>query len=144
MFKPTVPQPIKVDAPLAPSAQFGLSAMGMSDWQDDEEGQLSVDVCETADELVVVALLAGTQPKDLELHLHNDLFTIRGARFSPITAITTQHSEENYWGRFSRTIILPVEIRADLVRAELKNGILTVHLPKVNTDRAIPVLVIEE
>ena len=54
-------------------------------WQiSHEEGKLSVDVAETADALFIAAPMAGTPPANIELHLHNDLLTVRGERPSPI------------------------------------------------------------
>ena len=123
----------------------GLRDAAKKHWEDkEEEGQLCVDVAETAGELVIVAVMAGTSPENVELHLHNDLLTIRGSRFSPIPAQAEHACQENYWGKFSRTIVLPVEVRPELCRAEYKNGILIVRFTKNRTDKNIPVFVVEE
>jgi HSP20 family molecular chaperone IbpA len=52
--------------------------------------------------------------------------------------------QECYWGGFSRTIILPVEVKADKVSASMKNGILRVTLPKLERPAAAPITVIDE
>lgn len=108
------------------------------------EGQLAVDVAQTADELVVVAAMAGTPPESIELHLHNDLLTIRGERKSPLNESSEHFYQECYWGKFSRSIVLPADVKAELVRAEYNNGILVITLPKANPQNNIPIMVIEE
>lgn len=108
------------------------------------EGELAVDVLETAEELIVVATMAGTRAEDIELHLHNDFLTIRGRREPPIEGPANYFYQECFWGRFSRTIVLPTDVRAELARSEYKNGILAIHLPKSRPAGAIPIMVIEE
>lgn len=108
------------------------------------EGQLSVDVAETDEELVVVATLAGTLPEKVSLHLQSDVLTIRGERQSPVPADAAYFYEECYWGKFSRTIVLPVDVKSELARAEYKNGILTIRLPKAKPSNTIPIYVVEE
>ena len=105
---------------------------------------MAVDVAQTADELVVVATMAGAPPEKIELHLHNDLLTIRGARYSPLPLKAEYFYQECYWGKFSRTIVLPVDIKYELTQAQYKNGILTIRLPKRQINNEIPILVVEE
>lgn len=109
-----------------------------------EEGQLCVDVAQTDDELIVVAALSGTPPDKLELHLHNDLLTIRGERVSPVPPGTEHFHQETFWGKFSRSIVLPVDVRHEFTNAEYKNGILTVRLPKVLSGKGIPIVLVDE
>lgn len=109
-----------------------------------EEGQLCVDVAQTADELIVVAALSGTPPDKLDLHLHNDLLTIRGERVSPVPEGAEHFHRETFWGKFSRSIVLPVDVKHEFTNAEYKNGILTVRLPKVQTGKSIPIVLVDE
>lgn len=109
-----------------------------------QEGQLSVDVLETATELVVIATMAGTKPNDIELHLHNDFLTIRGLRRSPMVESAHYFNEECFWGSFSRTIVLPVDVKADSAQSEYRNGVLTIRLPKAKQTSTIPIMVIED
>jgi HSP20 family protein len=116
-----------------------------ADWSEQEaEGQLSVDVGQDDENLIIVATMAGALAEDIELHLHNDLLTIRGARRSPLEASSQRFYEECYWGKFSRTIVLPVDVKGELAQAQYKNGVLTIRLPKARANEEIPIMVIEE
>lgn len=108
------------------------------------EGQLAIDVVQTKDEVIVVAPMAGCRPEKVELHLQNDVLTIRGERQSPLSTELEFFYRECYWGKFSRTIVLPVEVKVEMARAEFKNGVLTVALPKTKLDGNIPIIIVEE
>jgi HSP20 family protein len=98
---------------------------------EEEEGQLTIDVYQTPDDVVVLSTIAGVKNADLEITLNNDLLTIRGSRSNPAEAKQEDYFyQENYWGNFSRSVILPVDVDGDKVRAELKDGVLKVLLPK--------------
>lgn len=127
-------------------AGFSLfSSLKNQDGEHTAEGQLAVDVAQTDDELIVIAAMAGTPPENIELHLHNDLLTIRGERKSPIGEVGEHFYQECYWGKFSRSIILPVDVKAEMVQAQYKNGVLTVRLPKANqNNNDIPIMIVEE
>ena len=126
-------------------ADFSLfTSLKNQDGEHVAEGQLAVDVAQTADELIVIAAMAGTHPESIELHLHNDLLTIRGERKSPIGEMGEHFYQECYWGKFSRSIILPVDVKAEMVQAQYKNGVLIVRLPKASQNNDIPIMVIEE
>lgn len=99
--------------------------------EEEEEGQLTIDVYQTPDDVVVLSTIAGVKSSDLEITLNNDLLTIRGARTNPSDAKPEEYfHQENYWGSFSRSVILPVDVDGDKVRAEMKDGVLKVLLPK--------------
>lgn len=116
-------------------------------WLDEEyeEGQLSVDVFQTKDAIVIKSTIAGVKPEDIDISINNDMVTIRGKREIDETISEDDYFyQECYWGGFSRSIILPVEIIAEKVEASLKNGVLTVKLPKAKKTQAISVKVKEE
>lgn len=109
------------------------------------EGQISIDVSQTTDEVIITAAMAGAHPGDVGLHLHNDILTIRGTRRSPVGDQSPEYFvHECYWGDFSRTIVLPVEVKGELARADYKFGILTIRLPKKISDNQIPITIVEE
>jgi HSP20 family protein len=107
-----------------------------------DEGELSVDIFETPTELIIQSTIAGVKISDLELSLHNDLLTIRGRRRHEIPERARALYTECYWGPFSRSIILPVEVRSDEASASLRAGVLTITLPRRHRSN-IPVREIE-
>jgi len=115
-------------------------------WQErEEEGQLSVDVLQTTEEVILMAAMAGTKPEDLSLHLQDDLITIRGRRSFPLGEEKAEYFyQECFWGKFSRTIVLPVEVREESAQAEYRNGVLIIRLQKAKSDNIIPLVIIEE
>lgn len=112
---------------------------------DYEEGQLSIDVYQTPKDIVVKSTIAGVKPQDIDISINNDMLTIRGKREVEETVKEDDYLyRECYWGSFSRSIILPVEIAADKVEAELQNGVLTVRLPKTKVSKQISIKVKEK
>ena len=104
---------------------------------DDFPGQLAVDVYETADKLVVKARTAGISKSDLDVSISDNILTISGVLSGGEDEQTTRwHIQECYWGEFSRTIALPVQVREDenSVKAELKDGVLTISFEKEKTE----------
>ena len=100
------------------------------------EGQLTLDVYQTPTEIVIESAIAGVKPEDIDINVSSDSVTIRGARHRDEEVKEENYIyQECYWGRFSRSVILPQEIDPENVEAKFKNGILTVKLPKVNRQK---------
>lgn len=105
--------------------------------QNEEEGELTVDIFDDGDYIVIQAIVGGVKPEDIDVQVTDDVVTIRGKR-----ARTQEIRDENffyrelYWGAFSRSIILPQEIISDEAEASTKNGLLTVRLPKRDRNKA--------
>jgi HSP20 family protein len=99
---------------------------------EETEGELAVDVYQTPTAFVIESTIAGVNPEDIDIALSPDSITIKGKREKEekIKAENYIH-QECYWGKFSRTIILPQEIDPDKAQATLKNGVLKVTLPKI-------------
>lgn len=101
---------------------------------EEQEGQLTVDVFQDDENIIIQSTIAGVSPDDLDVSITNDMVTIRGDRRRQYNADQEDYFyQECYWGTFSRSIILPVEIDADRAEAKIKNGILTIRIPKANT-----------
>ncbi len=97
----------------------------------DSEGQLVLDVYQTEKEIVIKSTLAGVIPEDLDVMITNDMLTIKGLREKDEEIPESDYYyQECYWGPFSRSVILPTEVESDQIKAGLKNGILTIRLPK--------------
>ena len=104
---------------------------------EDEEGQLTVDVYETPNSFVIKSAVAGVDSDNLDISMTNEAVTIKGERSSEEKVKTDNYlHRECYWGRFSRSIILPQEIDPDKAKAQLKNGILRIELPKINKTKS--------
>jgi HSP20 family protein len=107
-------------------------------WDDGEpEGQLTVDVYQTANDIVVESAIAGVRPEDIDIQVTADSVSIRGSRHREKEADNEDYLyQECYWGRFARSIILPQEVDPDGANVTFKNGILTIRLPKVNKKKS--------
>jgi len=100
-------------------------------WQEESEGQLTIDVYQTSSEIVIKSTIAGVGAVDLDVNITNDMVTIKGKREDAVEKEAKDYYyQECYWGSFSRSIILPVDVEAENAEASLKNGILTIRLPK--------------
>lgn len=124
-------------APEEPAISYPVRNDNFSQSQQDEnEGQLTIDVYQTENDIVIKSTIAGVKPEDLDVSINNDMITIRGERRQD-----EQISQENYyyqecyWGGFSRSVILPVDVLPEKIEASMKNGILTIRLPKADTTR---------
>ncbi len=101
------------------------------------EGQLAIDVYQTPNEVVVESTIAGVKGDHLDIDVTSEKVTIRGERQKEQKiSVGDYYYQECFWGKFSRSIILPEEIDPDKAHSSLKNGVLTVHLPKVHKGRA--------
>ncbi|MFZ2882801.1 MAG: Hsp20/alpha crystallin family protein, partial [Candidatus Moraniibacteriota bacterium] len=90
---------------------------------DNNEGQLTIDVYQTDTEVVIKSTIAGVKPEDLDVNINNDMLTIRGERKNDEQVLEENYYyQECYWGSFSRSVILPVDVLADKIEASMKNG----------------------
>jgi len=109
-----------------------------SAFDDEGEGQLAIDVYQTKDTLVIEAPIAGViSAENLDVSITNESVTIRGKREREARVKEDDYFyQECYWGRFSRSIILPQEIDPEKAEATIKNGILTIKLPKLQRQKS--------
>jgi HSP20 family protein len=91
----------------------------------------TVDIYETEHELVVKADLPDVNPQDLDIHVENNILTIRGER-----KFDNKVKEENYlriersYGSFSRSFSLANSVNSEAIKADYQNGVLTLSIPK--------------
>ncbi len=110
-----------------------------------EEGQLAVDVYQTDNEIVIQSTIAGVKARDLDITIQNDMVIIKGERKKQQNIPPENYFyQECYWGPFSRSIILPEEIRPEEAKAILKDGVLTLILPKMEKAKATKIAIEEE
>ena|SRR3989344_7583488 len=101
------------------------------------EGQLTIDVYQTPSHIVVESTIAGVNPDNLDIEITAESVTIRGSREHEEEIKSDDYIyQECYWGRFSRSIILPQEVDPDQAEATIKNGVLKIKLPKVNREKS--------
>ena len=109
----------------APLAQLAQTSQLLSGWTP------VIDVFEDKDNFYVNVELPGMKKDQIELSLHEGCLSISGERK---VAKTSEESDvyraERFFGRFQRTVSLPAQVTADKVKAQYKDGVLTVTLPK--------------
>jgi len=103
-----------------------------------------VEMLDKKDEIVVKAEVPGLDKADIQVSVNGDLLTIKGEKKKE-----KETKEEDYYfcerayGAFSRSLRLPLEVKADKITANLNSGVLEIHLPKAegakNTQANIPV-----
>lgn len=102
----------------------------------DDEGELTVDVYQTPDAIIVQSMVAGVKPDDLEIAITREMVTIRGSRHDVREVEENDYFyKELYWGTFSRTVLLPQEVEPEEAEASERHGLLTIHLPKINREK---------
>jgi HSP20 family molecular chaperone IbpA len=104
--------------------------------EENEEAELTVDVYQTPEEIVVQTMVAGVKPEDIELTIARSMITIRGKREDNRTINEEDYfTKELYWGAFSRTISLPQEVEPEEAEAVEKHGLLTIKLTKIDKEK---------
>jgi HSP20 family protein len=97
------------------------------------EGQLPVDVHQTASDIIIRAFVAGVRPDELGISINRDMVEIEGSRMERDQVVGPDYfTRELFWGSFSRTIMLPQEIDVEASSASAKDGLLTIILPKLD------------
>ena len=105
-------------------------------WRSDEPVSTTtwspaVDIFETEGEIVVKAELPGMGRKDITLNLENNVLTLRGERrFEKETKEENYHRIERSYGGFSRSFSIPSMVDEEKIRADYKDGVLSIVLPK--------------
>lgn len=100
------------------------------------EGQLPVDVHQTASDIIVRAFVAGVRPDELNISISRDMVEIDGSRMERDQVVGSDYfTQELFWGSFSRAITLPQEVDVEASSASAKDGLLTIILPKLDKAR---------
>lgn len=99
-------------------------------------GELGVDVYQNGDYVIVKAMVAGVKPEDLDVAITRESVTIRGRRAEDNTITEDNYTiKELFWGEFARTVILPVEVEADMAEAHERHGLLMIKIPKIDRNK---------
>lgn len=91
----------------------------------------SIDVSETEDEIIVKADIPGVKPEDIEINLVDNVLTIKGEKKREKEEKKENfYRVERYCGTFMRSIQIPSEVDVEKIKAQYKDGVLKVTLPK--------------
>lgn len=136
----------EIDEEILEDGFFDEGSAQEGEWMGDEEqdfaGQLAVDVFQTKDKVVIKAPIAGVNPNDLDIAISDDVVTIKGDRIDE-SVVEKEHYyvQECFWGSFSRSVILPTSTVPEQAEATLKNGVLTIEIPKVVQEKVKKIIV---
>jgi HSP20 family protein len=87
------------------------------------------------DSFIIIAEIPGIKKSDLTVQVKGNSVRLAGAKSVNYPEGAGLHRRERLAGRFDRVVTLPVEINADAVKAEYRDGILALHLPRAERDK---------
>jgi HSP20 family protein len=106
-------------------------AAGEDDWALGGSWAPAVDIYEQEGNIVLKAELPGVDAKDVDIHVENNVLTLRGERrFDSEVKRDNYHRVERAYGSFARSFTLPNVVDTERIKAEYKDGVLRVTLPK--------------
>jgi HSP20 family protein len=101
----------------------------------EREMLLAVDVISDAESFTINAFVPGLEADDLNIEILNNTLSIRGEFRNPVESEVKYMTSELPVGRFARIVTFPVEVDASKVEANIKNGFLSLRLPKAEVMR---------
>jgi HSP20 family protein len=120
------------EAPLMEPESF----MADPDAEEELEGQLAVDMFQTKDSIVLKSTIAGVRPENIDVSVNENILTITGERVQEEEVKEKDYyMQECYWGEFSRSVEIPADFDPEGISAEIKDGILTVIVPKTEKSK---------
>ena len=106
-----------------------FSGYGNTEWSP------SVDISESGEEYLIRAALPAVKKEDVSVTVEDRMLTLSGERRQKEEQNEEKfHKVESFYGRFSRAFALPEGIEAAAIRAESKDGVLTIHVPKTKAE----------
>jgi HSP20 family protein len=122
---------------LGPAARLALSenrALSRFEWAP------SVDISETGNEYLIRAELPAVKKEDLQITFDDGMLTVSGERRHKIDDQSERfHRVESFCGKFSRSFTLPESVDSAAIKADAKDGIVTIHVPKTKTESKKPI-----
>lgn len=95
-----------------------------------------VNVFRQGDDFVIVSEIPGVKKEDLDIQIKGDEVRLSGTKTVDYDESASVHRRERSAGHFDRTLTLPAQIDSERVKAEYRNGILAVHLPRAESEKA--------
>jgi HSP20 family protein len=118
---------------------FGRPLLGAGEYMD---WSPTADISETDDEYLIRAALPAVKKEDVKVTYEDGMLTLSGERRQ------REHEKgekfrrvETYYGNFERTFALPDVIDAEAIKAEYKDGVLTIHVPKLEPKKVATIAV---
>ena len=117
-------------------ASKGIEATDVSNLSQSPEGfgQLPIDILENEKEILVITPIAGVDLDQTEIIVTNDVLTIRGERQTDLSGFSFKkrdyYVQECFWGRFSRSVILPANVDSSKIEATQRGHVLYIRIPK--------------
>lgn len=119
--------------------QKALEARSASDWlrnQTTSQGPFPpINVFQQGHDILAVIELPGVDKNDLQIQAENNTIRISGRKAVTYPEGVSLHRRERVKGEFDRTITLPVQVDADHIKAEYRDGILALFLPRSESDK---------
>lgn len=100
--------------------------LGMPDWSP------AVDIKENQEEYLITAELPGVNKKDVKVTMRNNVLALEGTKQTETKSESeTMHRMERFYGTFHRSFVLPEGTNEQKIQANFNDGLLIVHIPKV-------------
>jgi HSP20 family protein len=119
--------------------QQALDQLRASSWLDSGlSGQGAfppLNVFRKGADIVIIAEVPGVKKSDLEIEAKGNTIRIAGSRTASPEAKASVHRRERRSGGFDRTVTLPIEVDADGIKAECRDGVLALYLPRAEHDK---------
>ena len=110
-----------------------------SDWLHDQTASLGpfppINVFQQGDDILAIVELAGVDQDSLQIQAKENTIRIAGKKAVSYPKGVSLHRRERTFGEFDRTISLPVKLDADKIKAEYRDGILALFLPRSESDK---------
>ena len=121
------------------SFQQALDAYRTSSWLDPGlsggGAYPPVNVFRKGDDFMIIAELAGVKKSDLDVHVKGRTIRLAGAKTVSYPEKAALHRRERLAGRFDRAVTMPVEINPEGVKAEYRDGVLALFLPRAESEK---------
>jgi HSP20 family protein len=122
------------------SFQQALDAFRTSSWLDaglsGGGGYPPVNVFRKGDDFIIIAEVPGVKKTDLDVQVKGRTIRLAGAKSVGYPEKAALHRRERLAGRFDRAVSMPVEINPDGIKAEYRDGVLALFLPRAEGDKA--------
>jgi len=119
--------------------QRALDARRESDWMGSSTTGIGsfppINIFQQGDDFVAIVELPGVDKKDLEIEVKENAIRISGKKTINYDEGASMHRRERMWGVFDRTISVPIQISPDNVKAECTDGVLTLFIPRAESDK---------